>query len=156
MSSHGTLISPEEMGVLPRVCELGRGPGVQWVPEPRFFSASYWETGRPPASVMPTTLRTQQSAHGSPRFPVSAGSAWRGEPGGVQEAEGQGALCRARGRAQQAAASTPLPPRASPGALRFLGKHLVKGQGWSGVGCSRWRTRAAEAEWGKGNVITET
>lgn len=35
----------------------------------------------------------------------------------------------------------PTPTTRLSGALRFLGKHLVKGQGWSGAGCSRWRSR---------------
>lgn len=136
MSSHGTLISPEETGVLPR----GQGFGGYISPVSSLQATGRRGGGVPTASVMPTTLRTQRSTWGSPRFPASTGSAWREEPGGAEEAEGQGALWRAGGRAQQAAASTPLPPRASPGALRFPGKHVVKGQGWSSAGHSRWRS----------------
>lgn len=122
MSSHGTPISPEEMGVLPRVCELGRAPGVQWIPEPHFFSASYWETGGPTASVMPTTLRTQQSAHGSPCFPASTGSAWRGDPGGVQEAEGQGGPVPGKGTGSTGSSLHPTPTTRLSGGPEVPGK----------------------------------
>ena len=103
-----------------------------------------------------TTLRTQRLARGSPRFPASGGSAWRGEPGGVEEAEGQGALWRAGGRLDR---QQP-PPHSHHAPLR--GPEVPGKASRERAGLEQCRAlsleepRAAEAEWGKGNVITET
>nr|CAI9700405.1 unnamed protein product [Rangifer tarandus platyrhynchus] len=54
---------------------------------------------------------------------------------------GTGAPVEGRGTGSTGSSLHPTPTARLSGALRFPGKHLVKGQGWSSAGCSRWRSR---------------